>query len=177
MPATDATPSIRFVRTPRGYALETQRWIDRPLPDVFAFFADAHNLQRITPPWLGFSILTPAPIAMHPGALIDYRIRLWGVPMRWRTEISVWEPGVRFVDRQVAGPYTLWEHEHRFVAREGGTWCTARVEYAHRGGPVGEALFVRPNLRRIFAYRWAAMERAVGKDRALFGSSAVVSGA
>ncbi len=154
--------SIAFTPTERGHALTTEQWVGRPLEQVFAFFADAHNLQRITPPWLGFSILTPPPIRMEPGALIEYRIRLWGIPLRWRTEISAWEPGVRFVDRQLRGPYTLWVHEHRFEARDGGTWCFDRVEYAHQGGRIGERVVVRPQLRRIFAFRRAAIEEVFG---------------
>jgi ligand-binding SRPBCC domain-containing protein len=170
--------SIEFAPAVGGHCLTTARWVPKPIGEVFAFFADAHNLQRITPPWVGFSILTPAPIAMRTGALIDYRIRLWGLPVRWRTEISVWEPGVRFVDRQLRGPYTKWVHEHRFEAREGGTVCSDRVDYAHRGGPVGERVFVRPQLRRIFAYRWAAMDRILcGEGRDMFGSGAAIDAA
>lgn len=167
--------SIEFAPFAGGHRLTTARWVSKPIGEVFAFFADAHNLQRITPPWVGFSILTPAPIAMRTGALIDYRIRLWGVPMRWRTEISAWEPGVRFVDRQVRGPYTKWVHEHRFEAADGGTLCSDVVEYAHLGGAIGERVFVRPQLRRIFAYRWAAMDRILGeRERSLFGSGASI---
>lgn len=161
---------IKFDRSPNGWTLTTACRVEAPIDRVFAFFADAHNLERITPPWVGFQILTPGPIEMRPGAIIDYRIRLWGVPVRWRTEISVWEPGIRFVDRQVRGPYTLWEHEHRFEADNGGTLCRDRVAYSHRGGPVGEMLVVRPQLRRIFGHRWVAVRESVESHRdASFG--------
>jgi ligand-binding SRPBCC domain-containing protein len=126
--------------------------VPRPLAETFAFFSDAANLERLTPPWLNFSILTPRPIAMHEGALIDYRIRLYGLPITWKTRIDVWEPGVRFVDRQLAGPYLWWHHEHRFEAVAGGTRVIDHVEYLPRvrwlSGPL-----VRRDVERIFTYR------------------------
>ncbi|HKT82162.1 MAG TPA: SRPBCC family protein [Vicinamibacterales bacterium] len=91
------------------------------LTDTFAFFADAANLQRITPPWLHFEILTPMPMEMRTGVEIAHRISLYGLPMPWLSRIDVWEPGVRFVDRQIVGPYRWWRHEHRFEAVKGGT--------------------------------------------------------
>ena len=101
-----------------------------PLDETFAFFADAANLERLTPPWINFRIRTPRPIVMREGAVIDYRIGLYGLPMPWRTRIDVWEPGVRFVDRQVAGPYRWWRHEHLFECSDGTrssiTWNTRR---------------------------------------------------
>ena len=164
--------TVTFTKAARGYVLSTELWLPRPVEEVFAFFADAHNLQRLTPPWLGFRILTPPPIAMREGTLIDYRISLWGVPMVWRTRIPAWEPPARFVDEQIAGPYALWVHEHTFRAADGGTVCADRVEYAHVGGAVGETVFVRPNLRRIFAFRARAMcEWAGAVDRNLFGNA------
>lgn len=140
----------------KTWTLERQQWIRRPRDEVFEFFEDATNLARITPPFLGFRILTPPPIRMGEGTLIDYRISLFGVPLRWRTRIELYEPGVRFVDTQIRGPYRLWRHTHEFSDAPGGTWMKDRVEYAIGWGPVGSlarALFVRRTLDRIFDFR------------------------
>jgi ligand-binding SRPBCC domain-containing protein len=122
------------------------------LDQTFAFFADAGNLERLTPPWLNFRILTPRPIAMTEGTLIEYRVVLYGVPIPWRTRIDVWEPGVRFIDRQLSGPYLWWHHEHGFEEVDGGTRVTDHVEYLPRMRWVSSA-FVRRDVERIFAYR------------------------
>ena len=98
----------------REHTLERAQRLPGSPDEVFAFFADAHNLEAITPPWLGFRIVTPGPIEMRPGALIEYRLRLHRVPVRWLTRIETWEPGRRFVDVQVRGPYRLWHHTHEF---------------------------------------------------------------
>ena len=103
---------------------------------------------------------------MHEGALIDYRIRISGVPMLWRTRIEVWEPETRFVDVQLRGPYRLWRHEHRFSDVDGGTQMIDRVEYAMPLGPLGEiarAVYVRRMLEHIFDYRHEAVEREFGR--------------
>ena len=157
-PDVPAAGVVVFERRARGVrTLTTSAWLPAPIDRVFRFFCDAHNLESLTPPWLGFRILTPGPIEMREGALIDYRISLRGLPMRWRTRIDAWEPGVRFVDEQVRGPYRIWRHEHTFRAHQDGTLCGDRVEYAHWGGPVGESLAVRPELERIFTYRHRRM--------------------
>jgi ligand-binding SRPBCC domain-containing protein len=133
-----------------------QRLPGRP-DEVFSFFADAGNLEAITPPWLHFEVVTPRPIAMRAGALIEYRLRLHGLPLRWLTRIEEWEPGVRFVDLQLAGPYGLWHHTHEFAPDgEGATTMRDTVRYALPCWPLGElahALLVRRDLARIFAYR------------------------
>ncbi|MBI5706124.1 MAG: SRPBCC family protein [Armatimonadetes bacterium] len=126
------------------------------LEEVFEFFSNAENLEKLTPASLRFEILTPIPIDMKPGALIEYRLRLIGVPFRWLTEITAWEPGVRFVDVQRAGPYLLWEHEHFFEAIEGGTVIRDCLRFAVPGGliePLITHLFVRRQVERIFDYR------------------------
>lgn len=132
---------------------EAGLWLPRPRSEVFPFFAAARNLQTLTPPWLRFEILTPEPIVMHPGALIDYRIRFHGFPLRWRTEITEWEPPLRFVDVQRRGPYTLWHHTHVFEERDGGTLCRDVVRYRPRGGWLIDRLLVRRDVERIFAFR------------------------
>jgi ligand-binding SRPBCC domain-containing protein len=109
-----------------------------PIDEVFGFFAEARNLEKLTPPWLRFEVLTEGPITMAAGTLIDYRIHWRGVPLRWRTEIEAWEPPRRFVDRQIRGPYRLWRHEHLFINRGNGTSIIDRVEYAPFGGAFAE---------------------------------------
>lgn len=128
-------------------------WLPRPRAEVFPFFAEARNLESLTPPWLRFEVLTPEPIVMRPGTLIDYRIRVHGVPIRWRTEIAEWRPPQRFVDVQLRGPYTLWHHTHTFEERDGGTLCRDVVRYRPIGGALMNWLFVRRDVERIFAYR------------------------
>lgn len=124
-----------------------------PRDEVFPFFADASNLERITPPWLRFRILSPLPIEMKVGARIDYRLRLRGVPIHWQSEITAWEPPHRFIDEQVRGPYRVWVHLHTFESRDGGTVITDDVHYAVLGGRLVEAWLVRPDLERIFGFR------------------------
>lgn len=142
---------------PRGVQrLDREVIVPASLGETFAFFADAANLQRITPPWLHFSILTPMPVAMQTGLEIEYRISLYGLPLPWRSRIDVWQPGVCFVDRQVAGPYRWWRHEHRFEAVAGGTRVIDRVDYAPRVGWLSGAL-VRRDVGRIFDYRQQAL--------------------
>ncbi len=129
--------------------------------DVFPFFADAGNLEAITPPWLRFSVVTPRPIAMGPGTLIEYALTLHRLPISWLTQIAVWEPGVRFVDVQLRGPYALWHHTHEFAPDgAGGTIMRDSVRYALPLGPLGEVarrVFVARDLERIFAYRRTAV--------------------
>lgn len=140
------------------FLFETEQVIPRPRDEVFAFFADATNLQSITPPWLQFHIETLEPIRMGTGVMIDYRLRVRGIPLRWRTRINVWEPPHRFVDEQIRGPYRLWVHEHTFDEVEGGTLIRDRVRYAVIGGALVNRLVVRRDVERIFAYRAGKLE-------------------
>jgi ligand-binding SRPBCC domain-containing protein len=146
------------------YQLTTAQWLPRPREEVFAFFADAANLQRITPAFLNFRVLTPGPIAMTAGAIIDYRLGLRGVPLTWRTEITAWEPPLRFVDVQRRGPYAEWVHTHTFEAEDGGTLVRDQVHYRLYGPSIFtraiNALLVAPDTRRIFEYRHSALEQA-----------------
>jgi ligand-binding SRPBCC domain-containing protein len=146
----------------RSHRLQREQVLTCPLPEVFAFFAGARHLERITPPWLTFQVLTPEPISMRLGTLIDYRLRLHGIPLHWTTRIEEWEPGVGFVDRQIAGPYRLWHHRHGFRAQGETTVITDAIDYSLPFGILGESahgLFVRRDLERIFAYRQDAAER------------------
>lgn len=145
---------IRASGPERGtYVLSTQQWLPAPLANVFEYFSDPGNLEAITPPWLQFCIITPGPFEMRAGVLIDYRLRLHLWPIRWRTEIAVWEPPHRFVDRQIRGPYRKWVHTHTFVARDGGTLMDDRVEYRVPLRWITHDFLVKRDLLKIFAYR------------------------
>ncbi len=147
------------------YLLEREQWIPAPTDELFAFFSDARNLEAITPPWLEFSVLTPGRIRMGTGALISYRLRWHGVPLRWETEITQWDPPYAFEDVQLSGPYRMWRHTHRFEAADGGTQMTDSVRYALPFGSLGRvahAVAVRRNVEQIFEYRQ-------DRIRALFG--------
>lgn len=145
-----------------SYTLDQVQLVRKPLADVFAFFADPSNLQLLTPPILNFRILTPAPIEMRDGALIDYRISVRGLPMRWQSRIEAYEPMRSFVDVQLRGPYQSWRHTHSFEARPEGTEVRDHIEYSLPLGPLGavaHALFVRRDLETIFAFRRETIER------------------
>ncbi len=135
------------------FEYRSELWLPRSVENVFPFFADARNLERITPAWLNFTVLTPEPIMMNVGTLIDYRLRIHGIPVRWRTRINAWEPMKRFVDEQLRGPYRQWVHEHIFEPRDGGTLARDVVRYNLWGGSLVHELFVRRDVKRIFAYR------------------------
>jgi ligand-binding SRPBCC domain-containing protein len=140
----------------KTYQLERTVWVPRPIDEVFAFFADARNLEQLTPPWLRFETLTPSPIEMRPGTLIRYRIRWHFVAIGWLTEIVEWQPPVRFVDVQQRGPYALWHHTHEFATEGDGTRIRDTVQYALPLGVLGvaaHAIAVRRDLARIFDYR------------------------
>src|SRR3954451_9403150 len=141
----------------RIHVLRREQRLSRPPEAVFGFFADAANLEAITPPLLGFSVLTPGPIEMRVGTLIEYRLRLHGLPLRWLTSIQAWDPPHRFVDVQLRGPYALWHHTHELSAGEaGGTLMRDTVRYALPLGPLGELahrLVVARDLDAIFAFR------------------------
>jgi ligand-binding SRPBCC domain-containing protein len=143
------------------HILERRQRLAAPLERAFELYSEARNLERITPPWLGFRVTTPGAIEMREGALIEYRLKLHGVPVRWRTRIAAWEPPLRFVDVQLRGPYALWEHTHTFArVGERSVEIADRVRYALPLGPLGEiahAAFVERDLRKIFDYRAPAV--------------------
>jgi ligand-binding SRPBCC domain-containing protein len=142
--------------------LVAEQIVAAAIDEVFAFFADARNLEALTPAWLRFRILTPDPIRMGVGTRIDYRLRLHGLPLRWRSEITAWDPPRRFVDEQRRGPYRRWVHEHLFEPAGSRTRVRDRVVYAVPGGPLVARILVAPDLRRIFAYRAARLEERFG---------------
>jgi ligand-binding SRPBCC domain-containing protein len=142
---------------PGGYVLRSSCTVPRPLEEVFAFFSDAVNLEALTPAWLKFQVLTPAPIAMHEGQRNDYRLRVHGVPMRWTSEITVWDPPRRFVDEQRRGPYRHWHHEHLFESCDDGTRVNDVVHYAAPGGALLHRFVVKRDIERIFTFRKQAL--------------------
>jgi hypothetical protein len=150
----------------KEFTFHTELWLPRRRDEVFPFFAEARNLEAITPPWLNFEVLTPGFGAMRTGALIDYRIRVHGIPIYWRTRIAEWNPPHRFVDVQLRGPYTLWHHTHIFEERDGGTLCVDDVRYRPRGGVLMNWLFVRRDVESIFAFRTERLAHIFREDSA-----------
>jgi len=139
-----------------AYRLERSQFIPRPRHEVFAFFSDAANLARITPSFVGFRTLTPGPLVIRVGTVIDYQIRLYGFPIRWRTLIESFKPGVVFTDIQLRGPYRMWHHRHTFADAPGGTRMDDAIDYELPLGPMGalaRRLFVARSLQRIFDFR------------------------
>lgn len=153
--AGETRESVRIVDSPVAgdFRLEASVFLPRSRDEVFEFFSDAVKLQILTPKWLHFSVLTSPPIHMQPEALINYRLRVRGIPIFWQSRISKWEPPLCFVDEQTRGPYRKWHHEHTFEEADGGTLCRDTVDYSVYGGALVNALFVRPDLLKIFAFR------------------------
>jgi len=165
----DSEGSVTVGRHPsrKGhYLLKAELWVPRERDEVFPFFADAYNLEELTPPHLNFEIKTPRPIDMKAGALIEYRIKLRGIPMGWRTEISLWEPSVAFMDQQLKGPYRTWEHLHTFepLERNGvmGTLLGDEVTYRPPFGWFANWIMVERDVRKIFEYRQEKMRDIFG---------------
>ena len=154
---------------PRGgeHTLVRRQRLELPIEQAFEFYAQARNLEAITPPWLGFRVTTPGEIEMREGALIEYRLALHRIPVRWRTRIEAWEPPVRFIDAQLRGPYALWVHTHTFEADGPGAVVIGdHVRYALPFGPLGalaHAAFVRHDLERIFDYRAQAVAAQIAR--------------
>ncbi len=151
----------------RTYIKESSLWLDAPIDDVFAFFSKAENLQRVTPDWFSLEITTPGRIEMRVGTLIDYRLKVHHVPLRWRTRIDQWDPPRVFADTQLKGPYKRWYHTHTFESERGGTRCGDRVEYQVPGGPLSpiiHKLMVKPDVDTIFEYRREQLVKIFGGD-------------
>lgn len=144
-----------------------EQFVSTPIESLFPFFARPENLERITPASLCFSILSPSPVPMHTGALIDYRIYIRGIPQRWRTRIVEYDPPLGFVDEQVQGPFRLWIHRHTFVPAKSGTTILDEVRYAPPLGSIGRfvhAVYIERELRRIFAYRRSKIAELFGDE-------------
>jgi ligand-binding SRPBCC domain-containing protein len=152
-----------------SYILRREQFIDRSIDEVFAFFADARNLEKITPPWLRFKILSMSTDSIAEGTVILYRLRLHGIPFQWRTEICAWNPPHDFVDEQAKGPYRRWRHTHRFEAHGDRTKMIDEVQYSLRFGILGRivhALKVRRDVNRIFDYRRVRIDALFGEQKA-----------
>ncbi|MEM7481595.1 MAG: SRPBCC family protein [Acidobacteriota bacterium] len=156
-------PQIDISRRGGTYTLETEQWLPRAPEELFPFYADAHNLERLTPPLLRFRVITPKPIEMAAGTLIDYRLRLRGIPVGWRTRILAWEPPHRFIDEQIRGPYQLWHHEHTFAPQGDGTRVIDKVNYRMLCGWIAHPLMVGRDVREIFRFRAEALWEIFGE--------------
>jgi hypothetical protein len=143
------------------HSLVRRQRVARPLPEVFEFFSAARNLEQITPPWLRFRLVHESTREVRAGTRLEYRLRLHGIPLRWMSMIEEWDPGRRFVDRQLNGPYRLWRHTHEFTADGDCTIVRDQVRYALPLGRLGDLAepFVARDLDRIFAYRHDAVTR------------------
>lgn len=159
--------TLEITRDPKqGYRLNAVQWFDLPIDQVFSFFSDARELERITPGFLQFKVLTPGPIDIQQGTLIDYRLKLHGIPVKWRTEICDWEPPFRFVDQQLRGPYWRWHHEHTFEEIDGKTKVSDNVHYIPRGGLLIHKFLVKPDLEKIFRFRQDRLREIFNEKKA-----------
>ena len=149
----------------KTHIFDREIWIAQPVDVIFPFFSDARNLELITPPWLRFKILAPDILEMRRGMRIDFQLKLHGMTVRWESEITAWEPPHRFVDEQRRGPYRQWIHEHTLTEKEGGTLARDNIRYAVPGGAIVNRLLVRPDLNRIFDYRYAKLREIFGTTR------------
>jgi ligand-binding SRPBCC domain-containing protein len=146
---------------PGDHELRRTQVVPLPPDRVFDFFGDPRNLEAITPPWLRFEILD-APETLAKGSLLRYRLRLLGVPFGWQTEITAWQAPRTFTDTQLAGPYRLWVHTHRFTPVPGGTEIFDHVRYRVPGGTLVHRVFVEPRLDEIFSFRSLRLGELLG---------------
>ena len=144
------------------FHFHAEQQISKPIEEVFCFYSNVHHLEALTPPWLQFRVLTPAPVEIKKGVVIDCRLRLYGIPLRWQSEITNWSPPHRFVDVQLRGPYRLWVHIHTFESKAETTRVCDDVEYAVWGGRWAQRWLVEPDLKRIFKFRHEQLARILG---------------
>ncbi len=153
---------MQIKRTIEGHVLEAEQWIPRPVGEVFSFFAQAENLEKLTPAFLGFHVVDMSTKDLEEGTKIRYRLNIHGIPVGWTTEIMEWVPGVRFVDNQLKGPYAVWHHTHTFQAKDGGTLMRDRVLFQLPLGILGDFVagwLVKRDVRAIFTFRNATIAR------------------
>jgi ligand-binding SRPBCC domain-containing protein len=151
---------------PGDEVFESLQWIPKKVEEVFPFFSEAKNLETLTPELLQFKIVAQSTPEIQEGTLIDYQLKVHGIPMHWRTRIEEWKPGVQFVDTQLKGPYSRWHHNHRFESLQGGTLLSDRVLYRLPGGGMGSLMAgskVRSDVRQIFEYRREKIEKLFGR--------------
>lgn len=146
----------------RLYSFQSKLWLPRNRSEVFEFFSNANNLGQIAPSWVRFHLISSSPEEMREGTELQYRLKIHGIPIAWRSRIVAWDPPNRFVDEQVQGPYRQWIHEHRFIEVRGGTSYEDRLQYAPLGGALINALFVRRDIEKIFAYRSERLQAIFG---------------
>jgi ligand-binding SRPBCC domain-containing protein len=154
-------------RVGKVWRLTMSQWLNQPREEIFAFFGDATNLEKITPDLLNFRVVTPGPIDMKPGTLIDYKLKVRGIPIKWRTLIETWEPCDKFTDEQLKGPYKRWHHTHTFTEENGGTRCIDLVDYAPPGGPLApliNKLVVQKDVEKIFTHRAKVLAEMFGDE-------------
>ncbi len=147
---------------PGRFHLSARQTLPRPRDEVWAFFSDPRNLSRLTPPETRIRMLNADALEMKEGALIDYELRVKGIPLRWTSQISVWNPPARFVDTQLRGPYRNWIHQHLFEEDGDSTVVGDEVDYQVPGGRLAHDLFVKRELKRIFTFRMSALETVFG---------------
>jgi len=148
-----------------GFLLEREQLVRRELPELFEFFSDPKNLEELTPPWLNFRVLESSTPVIGQGTTIDYSLRIHGIPMKWRSLISTWNPPYEFVDEQVRGPYRSWIHHHSFEEAAEGVLVRDRVRYRVLGGALVNSLFIRRDLDKIFSYRQESLARVLPGTR------------
>ena len=156
----------KIQRDGKIWRLTLSQWLPKTPEQLFPFYGDAYNLEKITPDLLSFKVITPKPIEMKPGTLIDYKLKVRGLPIRWTTKITEWDPPHRFCDTQLKGPYKQWIHTHTFTEENGGTRCDDVVEYAPPGGPLAPLInkfFVQGDVEKIFIHRTKVLEELFKK--------------